>query len=117
MFNGGGGTRSASTTSTARSGRDLGLRTRGQSGAGTGIQGGGTGAENATAAGATTGETCSGALTRFDSSLGLLTRRFVDLIQASPGGTLDLNAAAKKLDVQKVRETGAMRDCVSLACL
>ena len=40
---------------------------------------------------------------RYDSSLGLLTKKFVHLIQTSPDGVLDLNTAAKTLDVQKRR--------------
>lgn len=40
---------------------------------------------------------------RFDSSLGLLTKKFVDLIQHTPDGNLDLNKAAQQLDVQKRR--------------
>lgn len=91
-----GGGRST-TAASSRAGRDLGLRTRGQSSAGIGIAQG-------AASGAGGGSDVAGALTRFDSSLGLLTRRFVDLIQQSPGGTLDLNAAAKDLEVQKVGE-------------
>lgn len=91
MNGGSGSTRS----STGRPSRDLGLRTRGQ----TGVGGGGGGGGHNAVAGA--GD-AAGSLTRFDSSLGLLTRRFVDLIQAAPGGTLDLNAAAKDLEVQKV---------------
>ena len=68
------------------------------------------------------GDGSSAALTRFDSSLGLLTRRFVELIQQSPGGTLDLNAAAKDLEVQKVRGGIGCVDCFGVdyfsgACL
>lgn len=37
---------------------------------------------------------------RYDSSLGLLTKKFVDLIQSSPTGDLDLNSAAMSLGVQ-----------------
>lgn len=37
---------------------------------------------------------------RYDSSLGLLTKKFVDLIQSSPTGDLDLNSAAISLGVQ-----------------
>lgn len=37
---------------------------------------------------------------RYDSSLGLLTKKFVDLIQSSPTGDLDLNSAAVALGVQ-----------------
>uniref|UniRef100_K3X3Z0 E2F/DP family winged-helix DNA-binding domain-containing protein n=1 Tax=Globisporangium ultimum (strain ATCC 200006 / CBS 805.95 / DAOM BR144) TaxID=431595 RepID=K3X3Z0_GLOUD len=40
---------------------------------------------------------------RYDSSLGLLTKKFVDLIQSSPSGDLDLNSAAISLGVQKRR--------------
>ncbi|GLE05983.1 hypothetical protein PINS_up015194 [Pythium insidiosum] len=40
---------------------------------------------------------------RYDSSLGLLTKKFVDLIQSSPTGDLDLNSAATSLGVQKRR--------------
>ena len=96
----GGSTRSSAAS--GRPSRELGLRTRGQTGAGS------TGGGGAHAAGA--GEV-GGALTRFDSSLGLLTRRFVDLIQAAPGGTLDLNEAARDLEVQKVRGHGIVVLC------
>ncbi len=89
------GTRASATS--GRPSRELGLRTRGQTGAGSAGAGGGGGGPHAAGAG-----DAGGSLTRFDSSLGLLTRRFVDLIQAAPGGTLDLNAAAKDLEVQKV---------------
>ncbi|CAN0534514.1 unnamed protein product, partial [Laminaria digitata] len=100
---GGGGTRSA-TTASGRSGRELGLRTRGQSGTGAGgHSAAGVALAAAAGGGGGGGGDASAALTRFDSSLGLLTRRFVDLIQQSPGGTLDLNAAAKDLEVQKRR--------------
>ncbi|KAJ0568560.1 putative transcription factor E2F-DP family [Helianthus annuus] len=40
---------------------------------------------------------------RYDSSLGLLTKKFVSLIQADKDGILDLNKAAVILDVQKRR--------------
>jgi len=40
---------------------------------------------------------------RFDSSLGLLTRKFANLIQASINGTIDLNEASSTLNVQKRR--------------
>ncbi|CAI5731850.1 unnamed protein product [Peronospora destructor] len=40
---------------------------------------------------------------RYDSSLGLLTKRFVELIQSAPSKDLDLNAAAESLGVQKRR--------------
>ncbi len=41
--------------------------------------------------------------TRFDSSLGILTKKFVQLLQTSPMGSLDLNTASLKLGVQKRR--------------
>ncbi|KAJ4702105.1 Transcription factor [Melia azedarach] len=40
---------------------------------------------------------------RYDSSLGLLTRKFVNLIQEAKDGTLDLNHTAEVLEVQKRR--------------
>lgn len=40
---------------------------------------------------------------RYDSSLGLLTKKFVQVLKASPGNTLDLNRAASELGVQKRR--------------
>jgi hypothetical protein len=40
---------------------------------------------------------------RYDSSLGLLTKKFVNLIQTAPEGILDLNQAATQLNVQKRR--------------
>ena len=40
---------------------------------------------------------------RYDSSLGLLTKKFVNLIQSAPEGILDLNQAAGALGVQKRR--------------
>ncbi|CAI7799703.1 unnamed protein product [Closterium sp. NIES-54] len=40
---------------------------------------------------------------RFDNSLGLLTRKFIDLIKASPDCSVDLNVAAASLSVQKRR--------------
>ncbi|KAM9851765.1 transcription factor E2F3-like [Aulostomus maculatus] len=41
--------------------------------------------------------------TRYDTSLGLLTKKFVDLLAQSPDGVLDLNLAAETLQVQKRR--------------
>jgi hypothetical protein len=41
--------------------------------------------------------------TRYDSSLSLLTKKFVDLIHAQDEKLLDLNAAAEMLNVQKRR--------------
>lgn len=40
---------------------------------------------------------------RYDCSLGLLTKKFVSLVQQAPNGILDLNIAATQLDVQKRR--------------
>ncbi|KAJ7966859.1 Transcription factor [Quillaja saponaria] len=40
---------------------------------------------------------------RYDSSLGLLTKKFVSLIQDAKDGTLDLNKSAEVLEVQKRR--------------
>lgn len=40
---------------------------------------------------------------RYDSSLGLLTKKFVSLIQNAEEGVLDLNLAATALNVQKRR--------------
>ncbi|BDA44165.1 Transcription factor E2F3 [Coccomyxa sp. Obi] len=40
---------------------------------------------------------------RYDSSLGLLTKKFVALVEAAPDGVLDLNKAAESLSVQKRR--------------
>jgi hypothetical protein len=40
---------------------------------------------------------------RYDSSLGLLTKKFVQLLIGSPGNVLDLNIAASELGVQKRR--------------
>ncbi|KAK9496706.1 hypothetical protein O3M35_013005 [Rhynocoris fuscipes] len=41
--------------------------------------------------------------TRYDTSLGLLTKKFVHLLQMSPRGIVDLNYASQSLDVQKRR--------------
>ncbi|KAL4218266.1 E2F transcription factor 3 [Mactra antiquata] len=41
--------------------------------------------------------------TRYDTSLGLLTKKFVGLIKNAPDGVLDLNQASEYLDVQKRR--------------
>ncbi|XVF55826.1 hypothetical protein PTKIN_Ptkin06aG0067600 [Pterospermum kingtungense] len=40
---------------------------------------------------------------RYDSSLGMLTKKFINLIKHAEDGTLDLNKAAKTLEVQKRR--------------
>ncbi|KAF7670193.1 hypothetical protein LDENG_00062460 [Lucifuga dentata] len=44
-----------------------------------------------------------GERTRYDTSLGLLTKKFVGLIKESPDGVLDLNWATEVLEVQKRR--------------
>lgn len=44
-----------------------------------------------------------GKSSRYDTSLGLLTKRFVDLLQSAPDGTVDLNRASDMLSVQKRR--------------
>ncbi|XP_026466466.1 transcription factor E2F2-like isoform X2 [Ctenocephalides felis] len=41
--------------------------------------------------------------TRYDTSLGLLTKKFVQLLENSPDGVVDLNVASIQLDVQKRR--------------
>lgn len=41
--------------------------------------------------------------TRYDTSLGLLTKKFVDLLKESDDGVVDLNIASTKLNVQKRR--------------
>jgi hypothetical protein len=40
---------------------------------------------------------------RYDCSLGLLTKKFVGLVQQAENGILDLNSAAEHLGVQKRR--------------
>lgn len=40
---------------------------------------------------------------RYDTSLGLLTKKFIDLLNESPDGVVDLNLASNKLKVQKRR--------------
>lgn len=44
-----------------------------------------------------------GERTRYDTSLGLLTKKFVGLIAESANGVLDLNWATEVLEVQKRR--------------
>lgn len=41
--------------------------------------------------------------TRYDTSLGLLTKKFTTLLENSPDGVVDLNKASEKLQVQKRR--------------
>lgn len=43
------------------------------------------------------------AFSRYDTSLSLLTKKFVHLLKTSPNGVINLNAASTKLDVQKRR--------------
>lgn len=43
------------------------------------------------------------AITRYDTSLGLLTKKFMDLLKESPEGVVDLNECSQKLQVQKRR--------------
>lgn len=43
------------------------------------------------------------AVTRYDTSLGLLTKKFMDLLKESPEGVVDLNECSQKLQVQKRR--------------
>lgn len=44
-----------------------------------------------------------GEKTRYDTSLGLLTKKFIRLLSESGDGVLDLNRAAEVLEVQKRR--------------
>ncbi|XP_031988515.1 transcription factor E2F2-like isoform X2 [Corvus moneduloides] len=44
-----------------------------------------------------------GERTRYDTSLGLLTKKFIRLLNESPDGVVDLNRAAEVLEVQKRR--------------
>lgn len=48
-------------------------------------------------------EYCLGTDRKPETSLGTLTRKFCDLLHASPDGVLDLNEAADTLSVQKRR--------------
>lgn len=41
--------------------------------------------------------------TRYDTSLSLLTKKFINLVENSPDGVVDLNIASEKLEVQKRR--------------
>lgn len=49
------------------------------------------------------GKKCSERPTRYDTSLGLLTKKFIGLLEDSTDGVVDLNIASEKLDVQKRR--------------
>lgn len=48
-------------------------------------------------------QTPGGLTCRYDSSLSLLTKKFVSLIEQAEQGTIDLNRAAESLNVQKRR--------------
>uniref|UniRef100_A0A1B6M9G0 E2F/DP family winged-helix DNA-binding domain-containing protein n=1 Tax=Graphocephala atropunctata TaxID=36148 RepID=A0A1B6M9G0_9HEMI len=52
---------------------------------------------------ATSASPANKTLTRYDTSLGLLTKKFVGLLQSSPKGVVDLNVASECLEVQKRR--------------
>ena len=54
---------------------------------------------------------CAGSC-RYDSSLGLLTKKFVALVEGAPDGVLDLNKAAESLNVR-----GAPRRPRCLLCI
>lgn len=54
---------------------------------------------------------------RFDSSLGLLTKRFVDILKESPDNSLDLNRAASKLGVQKRRIYDITVSAIAVDCV
>lgn len=41
--------------------------------------------------------------TRYDTSLSLLTKKFINLVENSQDGVVDLNVASEKLEVQKRR--------------
>lgn len=41
--------------------------------------------------------------TRYDTSLSLLTKKFINLVENSNDGVVDLNVASEKLGVQKRR--------------
>lgn len=47
--------------------------------------------------------------TRYDTSLGLLTKKFVELLGQSSDGVLDLNLAAETLQVSLNRKVGLLR--------
>jgi hypothetical protein len=53
----------------------------------------------------------NGAGCRFDSSLGMLTKKFIALVEQSPDGMLDLNKAAETLQVQ--RSSVAVQDAIA----
>ena len=47
---------------------------------------------------------CTGPTTscRYDSSLGLLTKKFIELVETAQDGVLDLNKAAESLSVRPI---------------
>lgn len=47
--------------------------------------------------------------TRYDTSLGLLTKKFVELLGQSSDGVLDLNLAAETLQVRRNRKQAGRR--------
>lgn len=61
------------------------------------------GSESASPAQSVAGKKCSERPTRYDTSLGLLTKKFIGLLEDSTDGVVDLNIASEKLDVQKRR--------------
>ncbi|XP_032680147.1 transcription factor E2F2 isoform X3 [Odontomachus brunneus] len=50
-----------------------------------------------------TGHTPTKKRTRYDTSLSLLTKKFIHLVESSQDGVVDLNVASEKLEVQKRR--------------
>ncbi|XP_050541791.1 transcription factor E2F2-like [Daktulosphaira vitifoliae] len=61
------------------------------------------GSENPSPAQSVAGKKCAERPTRYDTSLGLLTKKFIGLLESSVDGVVDLNIASEKLDVQKRR--------------
>ena len=75
------------------------------------------------------GMQCAG--NRYDSSLGLLTKKFVQLVEAAPDGVLDLNKAAESLNVScilvftdqqaestdQIADASQIRLCPVVSCL
>jgi len=61
------------------------------------------GSESPSPAQSVAGKKCSERPTRYDTSLGLLTKKFIGLLEDSTDGVVDLNIASEKLDVQKRR--------------
>ncbi|XP_050422647.1 transcription factor E2F6-like [Adelges cooleyi] len=61
------------------------------------------GSESPSPAQSVAGKKCAERPTRYDTSLGLLTKKFIGLLEDSVDGVVDLNIASEKLDVQKRR--------------